>query len=459
MASYNIKSTRKSKAEIVIKEGDIDNSLALKLFGRKKLSYGKDLNENLLRLLETFACPQDGDSPIPDKSKASDNMFDNPVEGQMWYNSTPMKEGLYVFDGASWVPMRKFGDVAANWGVIADGNQIPLPVSPSGRTFSYSECAWIVSPYGYPNSIDYMTCRTSSDATVTMQYSLENDPELIGGFANYLIIGIPGNINGGIVAPGQSVTPTPTLTPTPTPTKDPTPTPTQTISPTPTPTPSHNTSPTPTPTETASPTPTPSVTPTIGVSPTATPTVTPEPTITPTITPSPTTLPPFDITISQGDGSAYSGGLVMETSNTGDCAGWCGPDAGFSPVASDPNTIGITIDGGVAPFTLVVDTWEVDQSSPNTMFGEFLQPVGNFNGSNVEGNPLTSPTWTWTGGNDGGLIILSAIGKCAYNDRTVTGTGKIRCTDDSGRTVVKDFTWTMIRSAQSGDGTCVIEAP
>jgi hypothetical protein len=88
------------------------------------------------------------------------------------------------------------------------------------------------------------------------------------------------------------------------------------------------------------------------------------------------------------------------------------------------------------------------------MFGEYLTPYGNFSGANVEGNPLNNPTWTWTGGSNAGRIILSGAGKCAYNDREITGSGVIRCTDSTGRTVTSPFGWTMIRSAIGGDMNC-----
>ena len=145
----------------------------------------------------------------------------------------------------------------------------------------------------------------------------------------------------------------------------------------------------------------------------------------------------------------------MEAYNTGICRGFCGEGLGFAPGTSDDSQhIGITINGGVAPFTLVVDTWSVDPSSPNTMFGEFITPYGNFSGPNVEGNPLNNPTWTWTGGSSAGRIRLSGAGKCAYNEREITGSAVIRCTDSAGRTVTQPFGWTMIRSALGGDGAC-----
>lgn len=444
MTIYKVKATQKDKTPISVNETEIDNSTAVKLFGRRRLSYGQDLNENLLRLLESFSCPElAGSNPVePDKTRASDNMFDHPLEGQLWFNSTPTKEKLYVFNGTIWVEQRKFGDLAANWGVIAHGAQIPLPVSHTGQTYTYAECSWIVSPFGYPNAIDYMSCRTDGNGVVTMEYSLENDAAILPGFANYLIIGIPGNINRGIGLPGVSITPTPTMTPTPTQTKTPTPTPTVSVSATPTPTPSIPMSGTPAATVSPTPTPAPDVT------------ITPTPSVTPTLTPTPSPLPVFNMTVTQGDGTQYGGGLQLNAYNTGVCRGFCGPGAGFSPNAAfDYEHIGIVLTGGVAPYTVTVDTWAVDPGSPNTMFNEFLSPTGNFSGGQVGGNPLSNPTWTWSGGSSGGRIRLNAIGKCAYGAKEVTGSAVIRARDSAGQVITYPFGWSYTRNAPN-DGIC-----
>lgn len=255
MATYKVKHTNKNKPAINIPEQDVNSSVAVKLFGRKKLSYGKDLNENLLRLLESFACPQviGSNPPVPDVSKATDNMFENPVNGQLWYNSTSgMNQGLYYYFNGDWLQFNKMGELAANWGVIYHGAQIPLPISSSGKTYTYSECSWIVSPFGYPNSIDYMSCKTDENAVVKMEFSLENDPTIYNGFVNYLIVAIPGNVNRGTLNP--VVTPTPTTTPTSTPASTPAPT----ASPTSTPASTPPVTPSPTPMATPTPTPTPS---------------------------------------------------------------------------------------------------------------------------------------------------------------------------------------------------------
>jgi Predicted solute binding protein len=455
MTTYQVNFTDNQKAPIELDENKIHTSLAVKLFGRKKLAYGKDLNQNLLNLLENFACPADGSGKAPDKTRASGNMFDNPVEGQLWYNNISGEENLFFYRVArhesevdAWISVMKSGDVAANWGVIADGSQIPLPISTSGRTYTYEECAWIVSPYGYPAIIDYMVCNTDIAGTVTSQFSLLGSSAMVPGYANYLIVGIAGNTNQGSTTVPPPPTPTPGATNTPTPTKTPTPTPSATRAPTPTPTP--------TPTNGATVTPTNSPTPTPGT--TVTPTPTPDNTVTPTVTVTPTPSPAaFIMELVQGDGSEYGDGLVAK-GRTDTCEGWCGDEAGFAPESMlEINQLGIVLTGGVAPISVTISNWAVDPDSPNTMYGETLAAQGNFSGVDVGGNPLNDPTWTWTGGVDGlGQIIVSVKGICAYTNKNVTGSATVTATDSLGRILTENFGWTLERAALDGDGECVI---
>ena len=61
---------------------------------------------------------------------AVDDLLSNPVEGQIWLNSTT--DSPYFWDGTRWVPFGMVDDYAANSGRIAHGEQIPLPVSTTG---------------------------------------------------------------------------------------------------------------------------------------------------------------------------------------------------------------------------------------------------------------------------------------------------------------------------------------
>lgn len=264
MTDYNVKFTNKNKAPITISETNVNNSSTdISLFGRKRLEYGRDMNANFLHILENFACEENPLLPgAPDLSKTSfiadttKRLLSTPVEGQLWYNTT--QESLFVFNGGSWVALGMVGDIAANWGVIAHGSQLPRPVNQHGYIFEYSECSWIVSPFVFDSTFTYMQCLTDEQANVTMFYNPEGSGTSTYGCANYLIVGIKGNVNLGTQLPIPSATPAPSPTPTPTPTRTTTPV----VSPTPSVTPTPGVSATPTPTVTVSPTPAPSQTPT-----------------------------------------------------------------------------------------------------------------------------------------------------------------------------------------------------
>lgn len=282
---YNIRYTDINKAPITIKEGTKDDTtLDVSLFGRIDLEYGQDLDAAMLHIFERFASPEDASSTstniFPDYT-ITGGILEKPIKGQLWFNST--RKSLFVWNGTTWELIRIQGSIAANWGQILDGSQIPRPVNSSnGYVYDYSECIWAVSPASIPYAFTYLTCTTDQVATVNMKYRAYGDNVLTSGIANYLIIAISGNTNNGNInvtplTPIASATPTPT--PTASVTKTPAVTPTNTATNTPTPTASHtpNSSPTPVPTTT----PTPTVTQTAAVTQTVTPTVT----ITPTPSP------------------------------------------------------------------------------------------------------------------------------------------------------------------------------
>lgn len=226
MTIYNIHHTNKNKPTINVDETEIDTtSTDLKFFGRRRLQYGQELNQNIMFILEHFACPEISSSPVlPDTSTAvnpanSNTDFtplQNPTDGQMWFNSTQQR--LFVWDGITlkWLAVGLQDDVAANWGIIYHGQQLPRPVSQrTGYVFPYSECSWIVSPYQFPQQNDYMLCDTDAEATVSSLYSNVEDVAILKGFATYMIVGIKGNLNLGTLQPIPSNTPTPAITPTP----------------------------------------------------------------------------------------------------------------------------------------------------------------------------------------------------------------------------------------------------
>ena len=194
--TYILKHTDSNKLKISVpKSSLVVDEYDIALVGKTRLEYGEIFNENVLHVLENFACPE-GAPNIPDYTVAFASLLENPVEGQIWYNST--RERPYIFDGANWIPLGLQFDVAGNYGVILDGQSLPNPVNAQGYVFPYSECSWIVTPFNYLGEVDFMECFTDTNALVTMKYRISGSPPLISGMANYQIIGMKGNDSIGI---------------------------------------------------------------------------------------------------------------------------------------------------------------------------------------------------------------------------------------------------------------------
>ena len=77
-----------NKGSVTVEDNDINVTTSLSLVGRNTTSYGVEFNQNFLKLLENFA---NSSSPA------------NPVEGQLWYDSSIGSEQLKVYDGTTWV--------------------------------------------------------------------------------------------------------------------------------------------------------------------------------------------------------------------------------------------------------------------------------------------------------------------------------------------------------------------
>ena len=267
--TYVIQYTDSSKGTISIpRKGFITDEVDITLVGKDRVEYGQEFDENMLHLLERFSCPEViGSSPVvPDTSYTEETILENPIEGQIWFNST--KERPFVYDGTKWKPFALNDDVGGNRGVIFSGMSLPKPVSPiTGIEFDYPECSWNVSPFNLPGEVDFMECYTDSNAVVNMRYRLTGGSTIYDGYANYQIIGIRDNSNQGDSSP---VLPSGTQLPTPTPT------------------------------------PTPSVTSSVPLTPTVTPTVTPTPNPTPTVTPTPAVSSGIEFFVSVATDAGYT---------------------------------------------------------------------------------------------------------------------------------------------------------
>jgi microcystin-dependent protein len=87
--SYQINFTDSvNKGFIQVDENTVNTETSLDLPGRLKSDYGKLILENLLHLMENFA---------------NNNPPTNPIEGQLWYDTTVGIDQLKVYDGVQWV--------------------------------------------------------------------------------------------------------------------------------------------------------------------------------------------------------------------------------------------------------------------------------------------------------------------------------------------------------------------
>lgn len=78
-----------NKGVIVVEDREIDSlSTSLSFPGKGTTNYGKVIAENMLHMLENFAFN------VPP---------DNPVEGQLWYDTSTGEDQLKIYDGTRWV--------------------------------------------------------------------------------------------------------------------------------------------------------------------------------------------------------------------------------------------------------------------------------------------------------------------------------------------------------------------
>ena len=77
-----------NKGTITVEDSSINTDTSLQLIGRNLQDYGSSVNTNFLQMLENFA---DANPP------------GNPVEGQLWYDTTAGIDQLKIYDGTQWV--------------------------------------------------------------------------------------------------------------------------------------------------------------------------------------------------------------------------------------------------------------------------------------------------------------------------------------------------------------------
>jgi microcystin-dependent protein len=97
--SYQIQFTETNnpdKVAILVPDGTINETTSLQFVGKNYSGYAPIIATNFLHLLENFASPG-STLNIPSSTELS-----NPVQGQLWYNTTTST--LNVYDGTNWTP-------------------------------------------------------------------------------------------------------------------------------------------------------------------------------------------------------------------------------------------------------------------------------------------------------------------------------------------------------------------
>lgn len=206
---YKVKHTDATLLDIDIpRRIFIEDLVDITLIGKRTLEYGQELNENVLHLLEHFACPAlEGNELLPNPSEKLENVLNNPILGQLWYNSTG--EHICLWTGVRWERLSRHGNVSGNSGFIFDGEYIPLPHNRYGVKTSIDNCSINVSPMFF-NSVplDY-SCFVESDGRVYCKYSNNIGGDDISAYASYIIL-----CDSSLDFPPDI---TPTITPTPPP--------------------------------------------------------------------------------------------------------------------------------------------------------------------------------------------------------------------------------------------------
>lgn len=85
--SYRIFRTDQLNGSITVEDNTVDDQTSLSFPGRNTTGYGQIIGENFLHLLENFA---------------SNSAPPNPIEGQLWYDTTSSVNQLKIFDGTAW---------------------------------------------------------------------------------------------------------------------------------------------------------------------------------------------------------------------------------------------------------------------------------------------------------------------------------------------------------------------
>ena len=91
--AYIVNRTDHNNGSITVNDNTTNNSTTIGFPGRNQKGYAVTIAENFLHLLENFA------RSTPPGSQPNEGQ---PIEGQLWYDSTPGVNDLKVYDGTTW---------------------------------------------------------------------------------------------------------------------------------------------------------------------------------------------------------------------------------------------------------------------------------------------------------------------------------------------------------------------
>lgn len=178
---------------VPIDKSALDSStLDITLVGKSRLEYGEVFNENILHLLENFSSPSSTEL-TPDQANTYLDLLENPIIGQLWYNSEFKQLNVCTsITPITWINLKKFNNMAGNNGFLFNGETIPLPVTVDGYVIPETNCVWHVSPafmMSRENQNIVSFNLTSINRNINFEY-VTSESNHIPGVIHYIILGI-----------------------------------------------------------------------------------------------------------------------------------------------------------------------------------------------------------------------------------------------------------------------------
>lgn len=127
-----------NKGTITVEDNSINTDTSLKFAGRRVQDYGTSLHTNFLQLMENFA---------------NVNPPSNPVEGQLWYDTTTGIEQLKIYDGTSWVAAGGLKKSSAEPDVTNSVIGDLWVDTTNSQLYLYSGSGWILVGPTYSNGV------------------------------------------------------------------------------------------------------------------------------------------------------------------------------------------------------------------------------------------------------------------------------------------------------------------